>query len=737
MIAEQEPRRRSCRARSTRRFPCIWSAPTTRTNEGQIIPDEMWIPAVAEDRRQVLRRQRREEPARRDRRHRPGVDRHHPGQAVQQPAAALRGLRAGRGRPVDGCRAAEAGRTRTSRGSPDGEAMLKTVVGRLVLAVVAVAAGIICWNQSRRASIAPPTPTSASPRCTTIATTASAWRRRCGRARPGRCRDQRALDADARAGRASDANRPPSPIGARVRHADRSHRARRCGRRRRRDDPALMLLAANAAFRPGAGQRGRPHPDGRAARRRHLHVRRRAARGARRSPTPRSTTSTRRGSATRSPAGRPMSRGARARAAAEAMTPPMPSVDLPIGPDASTAGRAARRRRSRAASSRPSRRCRTTSARRPTRAAARRRGAAASDVLPRIDFEQITFAEPEYLWLLVAARRCSSLLWVWRFLQRRADIAPSRRAPHAAVARALRPRRRPAVLAVPDRPRSRCLIVALAAAARPGHRHAAGRHRSGHPAGRLGLDAGQGRPRRSLAALDAVPPPARRFAELEERSHRAGALRAHRRAADPAHDRSEHVLLLPRPPRRRSRRSGSTTRRPGTRTSSWASTGASGMIERDEELHGRSSNAQLFVVISDGESWSGEVAEVAEARHRPPHPGLRRRRRHARRRPDAGVRRPGRRRRRAGPRHPALLAARSRRAPEDRARRRRPVLRARSRRRSPHRQRHHRHRQAPRAVARRHRRSRRAVLAIPRRCGVLRRRRRRSSSASAPSSGFS
>lgn len=33
------------------------------------------------------------------------------------------------------------------------------------------------------------------------------------------------------------------------------------------------------------------------------------------------------------------------------------------------------------------------------------------------------------------------------------------------------------------------------------------------------------------------------------------------------------------------------------------------LIERDEELHGRSPNAKLFVLLSDGETWSGEVAK--------------------------------------------------------------------------------------------------------------------------------
>jgi hypothetical protein len=32
------------------------------------------------------------------------------------------------------------------------------------------------------------------------------------------------------------------------------------------------------------------------------------------------------------------------------------------------------------------------------------------------------------------------------------------------------------------------------------------------------------------------------------------------------------------------------------------------LVERDEELHGKNRNAKLFVLLSDGEAWSGEVA---------------------------------------------------------------------------------------------------------------------------------
>jgi len=33
------------------------------------------------------------------------------------------------------------------------------------------------------------------------------------------------------------------------------------------------------------------------------------------------------------------------------------------------------------------------------------------------------------------------------------------------------------------------------------------------------------------------------------------------------------------------------------------------VIERDEEIHGKSKNAKLFVLLTDGQSWSGEVAK--------------------------------------------------------------------------------------------------------------------------------
>jgi Ca-activated chloride channel family protein len=40
------------------------------------------------------------------------------------------------------------------------------------------------------------------------------------------------------------------------------------------------------------------------------------------------------------------------------------------------------------------------------------------------------------------------------------------------------------------------------------------------------------------------------------------------------------------------------------------------VIDKDEEIHGRSPNAKVFVLVSDGETWSGEVAKAVDAASR-------------------------------------------------------------------------------------------------------------------------
>ena len=39
------------------------------------------------------------------------------------------------------------------------------------------------------------------------------------------------------------------------------------------------------------------------------------------------------------------------------------------------------------------------------------------------------------------------------------------------------------------------------------------------------------------------------------------------------------------------------------------------ILEKDEELHGPSPNARVFLMLSDGEAWSGEVARALSLIH--------------------------------------------------------------------------------------------------------------------------
>ncbi len=134
-------------------------------------------------------------------------------------------------------------------------------------------------------------------------------------------------------------------------------------------------------------------------------------------------------------------------------------------------------------------------------------------MLVRIDFSQITFAEPVFLWLLVIPALLFAL-WIWRLIRRRMDIRSLAR--H----RTLPVRERYA--AVGDLPFWLCLIAStvflILALARP-HGPATAVRQGGidmvHAAGRLGVDARQGRGRRSLAALGPLSPHARRRSQLE------------------------------------------------------------------------------------------------------------------------------------------------------------------------------------------------------------------------------
>jgi hypothetical protein len=209
--------------------------------------------------------------------------------------------------------------------------MLKTVVGRLVLAVVAVVAGIICWNQSGaidRAADAyqrlvtlrydrddslgvAPADAAALPWPLTEISALSTLT-----LEPGVRRQEQAAVAYWRReyGTLTDPLALADAAGADA-----------------ASDPALMMLAANAAFRQAqanAADRIRTveRLDGVIST--YAEVLRAAPEMADASFNYEYASRFRDSIAS----GKPMSRGARARAAAEAMTPPVPSADLPIGP---------------------------------------------------------------------------------------------------------------------------------------------------------------------------------------------------------------------------------------------------------------------------------------------------------------------------------------------------------------------------------------------------------------------
>jgi uncharacterized protein (DUF58 family) len=106
------------------------------------------------------------------------------------------------------------------------------------------------------------------------------------------------------------------------------------------------------------------------------------------------------------------------------------------------------------------------------------------------------------------------------------------------------------------------------------------------------------------------------------------ALFAHlRRAAGPP-DQGSNALFFFLDHLATTRRSASKTTRRGTRTSRRGLRWGLRLIDKDEQLFGRSRNPKAFVVITDGQSWSGQSRNaLASARSRNI-PGLRGRHRY-------------------------------------------------------------------------------------------------------------
>jgi hypothetical protein len=228
------------------------------------------------------------------------------------------------------------------------------------------------------------------------------------------------------------------------------------------------------------------------------------------------------------------------------------------------------------------------------------------NVIPRIDLGQLSFGQPEFLWLLVGPALLA-MLWVARFVRRRRDVR------RLAARRTLPLRERFSVAG--DLPfwlfvtaSAACLILALA---RP-HGPAAVMRQGGIDLVIL-LDASSSmrvkdvagdRWQRSTRFL-------RTLADAMAWKNDRISLTVFARIAAPqvrlTTDPNTFFFFLDNlesePPFRLEEES------------TWDTNIEKGidwgirMVEKDEELHGRSSNAQLFVAITDGEFWSGEVAE--------------------------------------------------------------------------------------------------------------------------------
>jgi Ca-activated chloride channel homolog len=235
-------------------------------------------------------------------------------------------------------------------------------------------------------------------------------------------------------------------------------------------------------------------------------------------------------------------------------------------------------------------------------------------MLRSIDFAQVSFGEPEYLWLLVLPVLFAAL-WGWRFLARRADrVRLSER-------RILPIRERLALFG--DLPFWLCLIFALAllifAIARPRGPATVVRQagidliilQDASSSMRV-ADVAGGRWQRSVRFL-------RMLGDSLSWQNDRIAMAVFARIAAPqvrlTKDPNTFFFFLDHlekdaPFRLQDEGTWDTNMERGIH---WGIR----LLERDEELHGKSLNAKVFVMISDGQAWSGEVEKsILEAQSR-------------------------------------------------------------------------------------------------------------------------
>ena len=228
-------------------------------------------------------------------------------------------------------------------------------------------------------------------------------------------------------------------------------------------------------------------------------------------------------------------------------------------------------------------------------------------MIPKIDLFQINFANPAYLWLLVIPGALLAL-WIWRAVQRRAD------AKRLMQRRVVPVRERFAL--VGDLPCWLCMIAALAliigALARP--QGPATVMRQGGIDMVILADASASMRVKDVAGDRWMR--AMRFVRglgdaLSWKNDRiALAIFAHIAAPQIRLTKDPNTFFFfldhldEQPPFRIEE------------DTTWDTNMELGIywglrvIERDEELHGKSTNAKMFVFISDGQAWSGEVEQA-------------------------------------------------------------------------------------------------------------------------------
>jgi hypothetical protein len=230
-------------------------------------------------------------------------------------------------------------------------------------------------------------------------------------------------------------------------------------------------------------------------------------------------------------------------------------------------------------------------------------------VLRSIDFAHVTFVEPDYLWLLIVPALLL-ILWVWRFAARRAD------ARRLARRRTLPVRERLALAG--DLPFWLCLVAALAtlvvAVARPRGPATVVRQagidlvilQDASSSMRV-KDVTGDRWQRSVRFLRTIGD------SLSWKNDRI-AMAVFARIAAPqvrlTKDPNTFFFFLDN----LERDSPFRLQDDGT----WDTNLERGihwgirLVERDEELHGKSLNAKLLVAVTDGEVWSGEIAKALQ-----------------------------------------------------------------------------------------------------------------------------